>query len=65
MKNLGSIILLLAAAASQVASLPTGEVAHHQIRAANDIAHEIYARVPKKNKDAGKNRTAYPDQYRN
>lgn len=61
MKNLGSIILLLAAAASQVASLPTGEVARHQIRAANDVSHEIYARVPKKDKDAGKNRPTYPD----
>lgn len=60
MKNFGSIILLLAAAATQVASLPTAEVAHYQqIRAASDIAHEIYARVPKKNKDkdAGKNKT--------
>lgn len=50
MKNLGSIVLLLAAAASHVASLPTADVAHNEIRAANDAAHAIYARVPKKNK---------------
>lgn len=46
--------MILAAAATQVASLPATGVAHNQIRAANDAAHEIYARVPKKNKGAGK-----------
>lgn len=47
MKNFGSIVLLLAAAATQVATLPAVEAPYNQIRAKADEAHEIYARVPK------------------
>lgn len=57
MKNLGSIALLLAAAATQVATLPTVEGSYPQIRAINDAEPHVWARVPKKNKNNGAGKT--------
>lgn len=50
MKNLGSIVLLLAAGAGYVASLPAGGVAGNQIRAVHDgaAAPMMIPRAPKK-----------------
>lgn len=53
MKNLGNIVLLLAAGAGYVASLPAGDAPANQVRA-YDAVNEILARVPK-NKDNNDN----------
>lgn len=53
MKNLGSIVLLLAAGAGYVASLPAGEAPANQVRSyEGEALHEMLAREPKKNKGA-------------
>ncbi len=45
MKNLGTILMLLAASATYVAAVPTRD---HVARSPHDEALEIYAREPKK-----------------
>lgn len=55
MKNLGNIVLLLAAGAGYVASLPAGDAPGNQVRGYEGQAvHEILARVPKGKGAAGK-----------
>lgn len=58
MKNIGSIAMLLVAGVGYVASLPAGNapVNHLEIRTLDNVAHEVLARDPKKNKAAGKSK---------
>lgn len=53
MKNLGNIVLLLAAGAGYVASLPAGDVPANQVRG-YEAVNEILARMPKGKDAAGK-----------
>lgn len=54
MKNLGNIVLLLAAGAGYVASLPTVGVHPHQIRAVvHNAAHKTIPREAEKNAEPG------------
>ena len=54
MKNLGSILLLLATSATYVASIPYGEPHQYEVRGYGDEPASLFARVPKKkNKNNG------------